>query len=297
MLIRSHLSYARYTLGCAWRAVHPGAFGAVRDAVAGGVALEIGGPSNAFRRGQLWPVYPLLGALDLANYTTDTLWDREASGVAHGLPRGLIRRSFMAEATHLTRVADGAYDVLLASHVIEHLANPIAGLAEWARVLRPGGVLFLVVPHREGTFDHRRPVTPLAHLIEDYRNGSQETDETHVEEVLRLHDLARDPAAKDRETFTDRIRRNRELRSMHHHVFDTDAVLRLVDAVGLQILYVDVPWDIAVVSVVQGFRAPVLGDSPILQENVRWFQGRIRTHWGRAGGVASGLPGNIRLTS
>ena len=31
-----------------------------------------------------------------------------------------------------------------------------------------GGALLLVVPHREGTFDHRRPVTELEHLVADF---------------------------------------------------------------------------------------------------------------------------------
>jgi len=142
---------------------------------------------------------------------------------------------FVAEASRLAEVADASYDFVLASHVLEHVANPLRALAEWARVLRSDGLLVLVLPHRDATFDHRRPVTPLAHFQDDERRGVGEDDRTHEDEVLALHDLGRDPDAGDREHFEARIRDNVRWRSMHHHVFDTEAAIRLVDAAGFGI--------------------------------------------------------------
>lgn len=40
-------------------------------------------------------------------------------------------------------------DEILASHVLEHLENPFKILAEWHRILKPGGRLELIVPHRK----------------------------------------------------------------------------------------------------------------------------------------------------
>jgi ubiquinone/menaquinone biosynthesis C-methylase UbiE len=58
---------------------------------------------------------------------------------------------------------DDAYDFVLASHVIEHFPNPVKALKEWAHVARQ--VVFLVVPHRDRTFDRDRPVTPVDAVV------------------------------------------------------------------------------------------------------------------------------------
>ena len=43
---------------------------------------------------------------------------------------------------------DGYFDIVVAAHVIEHLPDPRAALAEMTRVLRPGGAMLLVVTRR-----------------------------------------------------------------------------------------------------------------------------------------------------
>jgi SAM-dependent methyltransferase len=68
---------------------------------------------------------------------------------------------------------DGAFDFVLASHVIEHFYDPIRALEEWRRVA--SRYLFLVVPHRDRTFDRDRPLTPLAELM-SRRDGRSDED-------------------------------------------------------------------------------------------------------------------------
>lgn len=46
---------------------------------------------------------------------------------------------------------DGSFDVLVSTEVLEHLERPRDGLAEYLRVVRPGGHLVLTVPN--GPFD------------------------------------------------------------------------------------------------------------------------------------------------
>ncbi len=57
--------------------------------------------------------------------------------------------------------ADGAFDKVLFSEVLEHLPDERQGLAEVRRVLRPGGTLALTVPHRRYPFWYD-PINRLA---------------------------------------------------------------------------------------------------------------------------------------
>lgn len=68
-------------------------------------------------------------------------------------------------------VPDGSQDFVVSSHVLEHFTNPVKALLEWYRVVRPGGTIFMIVPHRDRTFEAGQPRTPLAHLIEDFETG------------------------------------------------------------------------------------------------------------------------------
>ena len=82
----------------------------------------------------------------------------------------------------LRAVADESFDSVVACHLIEHLANPIAALREFERVLRRGGRLVLVVPDRNRTFDSVREPTSLAHLLDDFGREVTEVDLEHISE-------------------------------------------------------------------------------------------------------------------
>jgi SAM-dependent methyltransferase len=43
--------------------------------------------------------------------------------------------------------ADGALDYVFSSHCLEHLERWAEALMEWRRVLKPGGILYLYLPH------------------------------------------------------------------------------------------------------------------------------------------------------
>jgi Methylase involved in ubiquinone/menaquinone biosynthesis len=60
----------------------------------------------------------------------------------------------------------GVWDFVISSHVIEHFYDPIKTIKEWLRVVKPGGYVFMIVPHKERTFDRDRPRTTLRELLE-----------------------------------------------------------------------------------------------------------------------------------
>jgi SAM-dependent methyltransferase len=78
---------------------------------------------------------------------------------------------------HDLPLADKSYDYVFASHVIEHLPDPIAGLSEWTRVARR--YVVLVVPHRDRTFDRDRPLTPVEELVQRHRAGFSSDEDKH----------------------------------------------------------------------------------------------------------------------
>lgn len=64
------------------------------------------------------------------------------------------------------------WDYVINSHVIEHLPDTIGALIEWARVVKPGGLLYLVIPIRdENPDDARHPYTTLEHFAADFFAG------------------------------------------------------------------------------------------------------------------------------
>lgn len=203
--------------------------------------IEIGGASRVFTRHGVFPVYPIAGRIDNCNFGASTVWEGD---IKQGQTFQFDRkkppgRQYVVEATNLESIPTGEYDFVLSSHMLEHTANPILALTEWARILKEDGALVLLLPHKNKTFDHRRPVTTMQHLIADYNAGMNEQDLTHMLEILALHDLERDPGAGDLISFQERSMRNFENRCFHHHVFDTKLAVSLVDYMGLQIQAVE----------------------------------------------------------
>jgi ubiquinone/menaquinone biosynthesis C-methylase UbiE len=57
-------------------------------------------------------------------------------------------RGYAAEEGPLEKLPfpDRSFDIVTCKHTLEHVEHPLEGLAEIRRVLRPGGVAFLIVP-------------------------------------------------------------------------------------------------------------------------------------------------------
>lgn len=198
-------------------------FRVIASSVAGKKGLEIGGPSHEFSKVGLIPIYPLLGSLQTSNYSQGNLWSEDTF-------------DYILDATRLESVENGQYDFLLACHVLEHIANPLKALKEWHRVLKPHGSLLILLPDKNHTFDHRRPYTTFAHLKDDLDRNIEENDLTHLDEILALHDLERDPPAGTLAEFKERSLRNFENRALHHHVFDPKMISELFSFAGFKLL-------------------------------------------------------------
>lgn len=64
------------------------------------------------------------------------------------------------DATFMAGVQNATYDWVHASHVLEHISNPWKALRNWFRILKPGGCLALLLPHRD-LYEQRKELPSL----------------------------------------------------------------------------------------------------------------------------------------
>lgn len=212
--------------------------GLYRSAVKGKKGIEIGGPSLLFGTTGILPLYDCIAQLDGCNYGDYTVWEgelKEGNTFKFGNKTG---HQFIAESTDLSVIHDRAYDIVLSCHCLEHIANPVKAIYEWKRILNTGGYLVLVLPHKDRTFDHNRPVTLLNHIVEDYKNNVDEKDKTHFNEIMALHDRSQEEAEFSLAALERRLLENYENRCAHHHVFDSHLTAQLLDYAGFKLINV-----------------------------------------------------------
>jgi ubiquinone/menaquinone biosynthesis C-methylase UbiE len=218
----------------------------------GHVGIEVGGPSPFFSFKSAFPIYLYAKKIDGVNFSNNTLWEGKIDeGIFYTYYKNKKGFQFIGEAAELKAVKDASYDFVLSCHSLEHVANPIKALYEWSRVMKSKGRLVLVLPDKEFTFDNKRPVTTLAHLIEDYKNNTTEEDSTHFEEVISLHDFKHDAFVQSKEDLIKRTKLNIENRAVHHHVFDLKLINELLVYCGFEIIHQQTYQPFHLVSVAQ----------------------------------------------
>ncbi|SEO37511.1 Methyltransferase domain-containing protein [Mucilaginibacter sp. OK283] len=202
--------------------------------------LEIGGPSPIFGAKGYIPVYPLAKQVDGVNFSNNTVWENTIKeGPTYSTGANLVGHQYILDGIDLNPIASSSYDFILSSHSLEHIANPIKALKEWLRVLKTGGALTLILPNPKYTFDHKRPITKLQHLIDDYNKNTDENDLTHLDEVLTLHDFERDGGVTDMDQFKQRCLDNINNRCMHQHVYNLDLLTQIFNYLNVTVLITD----------------------------------------------------------
>jgi len=198
--------------------------------------LEIGGPSNIFSLKGAMPIYLFAKKVDGVNFSNNTIWEGKIKDGAHyNYYKNSYGFQYIAEGSDLSLINDNQFDFLLSSHSLEHIANPIKALNHWRRVLKEQGRLVLILPDSRFTFDQKRPITKLEHLIEDYNNNVGEEDDTHFNEVIDLHDLELDKALVSRDFLKERTLQNLSYRAVHHHVFNLELIKDLLSYTGFNV--------------------------------------------------------------
>jgi SAM-dependent methyltransferase len=152
----------------------------------------------------------------------------------------LVPVDWLDDAETLARVPDASQDFVIANHLLEHCQDPIGALANFLRVLRPGGVLYLAVPDKRFTFDRTRETTPIQHLVDDHQRGPGRSRRRHFEEAVETFHPAASAGAKAAE-----VERLLSIGySIHYHCWTQVEFLELLIAVRRGL---DLPFEIELV--------------------------------------------------
>ena len=133
---------------------------------------------------------------------------------------------------------------IVSSHVIEHVANPLAAFKEWCRVLRHNGIIYMVVADRRKTFDHTRPLTSVEHMIEDFQQETTQVDPTHIDDFsfgVDWTQFSPDTPEPDIESkrnaqaqaYREAISQGLEI-NIHFHTFEPASMQQLLQATSHQ---------------------------------------------------------------
>ena len=74
------------------------------------------------------------------------------------VPHAIIWDKKDGDATFMEGVPDESYDTVYSSHCLEHIQDDFIAIENWWRILKPGGYLFVSVPHRD--FYEKRSTLP-----------------------------------------------------------------------------------------------------------------------------------------
>lgn len=143
---------------------------------------------------------------------------REQYPELNNLP--LVEADIVDNGEELGTIADESLDFVIAAHMIEHTQNPLGALENWLRVVKPGGIIFLAVPHRDHTFDADRHLTTWEHVWNDYREGPQWSRRQHFEEWVDL--VNKTPAERRAAEIAQLMEMDY---SIHFHVWNENSFL------------------------------------------------------------------------
>ena len=182
----------------------------------GTTAIEIGAFARPTLRGHPFKVT----YVDF--YSTDEL--KQQAKTAGIDPADVVDVDHVVRSEDYRSASSDQFDLLIANHVLKHIANPIKWINMAADLLRPGGLLFVSLPDKRRSFDQFRANTQLSHLVADFLKDETITNPEHVIETIMYYDVNYIGKRRDLKTSLDVERMKREMFSphpgIHTHVFD-----------------------------------------------------------------------------
>lgn len=141
---------------------------------------------------------------------------QEFKFLVHGARIPRDRRTILLDMHDASKhkALQSKYDCSISSNLLEHSPNPIMLLLNFYFVTRKNGFQFHAIPHYAYTYDKFRLPTTLDHLIEDFENGADASDHSHVEDYRQ--------SAIEKDGWQRKFHEKYPLEYpfIHYHVFD-----------------------------------------------------------------------------
>lgn len=93
----------------------------------------------------------------------------------------------VVKSKNFAEEVEAQFDLLVANHVLEHVPDPIAWLANASSLLAPGGTVFLALPDRRYTFDFYRPETSAPNLLRASEDDLDKPTKWQILEAIYFH--------------------------------------------------------------------------------------------------------------
>jgi SAM-dependent methyltransferase len=138
-------------------------------------------------------------------------------------------------------IDDNAFDFLVSSHVLEHTCNPPRQIEEWLRVVRPGGIVYMIVPDKRFCFDRRREVTSLDHFVDEFESDAALITVDHYRDYI-VNTNGEDGLIRDTaDAYIESCWRQQG--SIHAHTFTADSFRQFLDFFADRLSYQLVHFD------------------------------------------------------
>lgn len=195
--------------------------------------LEIGGPSQSFYDLGIYNSPSSLDNVVLPDSSTPNN-NIQLYNFYKKLIPGL---EYNADVVDLSIFKEATYNFIFASHILERLVNPLKALKEITRIIKPKGLLILVLPWKQETGDHKREITQFSHLLEHYKDNRDETDvRDHLYDIICNYDVSKDPTVNSLGQLVERSLNHYENRELHVHVFDFELIKKCLEFFSYEIV-------------------------------------------------------------
>ena len=199
--------------------------------------LEIGGPTLLFGKDFPYTIYNLFNEIDNIN-----LYNLKDSFIT--IKTSNDNNIYTDIYTNISDI-EKKYNILISSHVIEHMANPIKILKNLSNLLDNESYILTILPNKSQFWDKIRETTKIEHIINDFITNVGEDDKTHEEENLLVEHPYKisinHPDKPKNISYEYMVKNNINYRIIHHHCFDLNLCIQLHEYLNFETLSCFIP--------------------------------------------------------